>query len=179
VKDEVLVAGIGNIFLADDGFGPEVVRHLARAAEPPLPAQVRLVDYGIRGMHLVYDLLDGYRALLIVDALPGGGEPGAVNIVKVGPEDVENLGGDFDPHAMSPVAVLAGLPALGGRLPPTYVIGAAPQTLDAGIGLSETMTAAVPRAAGAVRQLLAAQPWTSERPASTARSATFGARRGD
>ena len=57
----MLVAGIGNIFLGDDGFGPEVVRHLAAPGESALPEGVRPVDYGVRGMHLVYDLLAGYR----------------------------------------------------------------------------------------------------------------------
>lgn len=65
----VLVAGIGNLFLGDDGFGPEVVRRLAR--DGGMPPQVRVVDYGIRGMHLAYDLLDGYDALVLVDAYPG------------------------------------------------------------------------------------------------------------
>ena len=65
----VLVAGIGNLFLGDDGFGPEVVRRLVVSGR--LPEHVRAVDYGIRGMHLAYDLLDGYDALVIVDALPG------------------------------------------------------------------------------------------------------------
>ena len=72
-KPAILVAGVGNIFLSDDGFGPEVVRHIAGDAEP-LPAQARLVDYGIRGMHLAYDLLEGYDALVMIDARQ---EPGA------------------------------------------------------------------------------------------------------
>ena len=131
---QVLVAGVGNLFLGDDGFGPEVVRHLA--AGPPLPEDVRLLDYGIRGMHLLYDLLDGYQALVMLDALPGRGRPGEVVVLEVGPADLERLGGGFDPHGMDPVAVLAGLPALGGELPPTYVVGAAPENLEDGIGLS-------------------------------------------
>ena len=156
---DVLVAGIGNIFCGDDGFGPEVVRRLASSPGPPLPAQTRLVDYGIRGMHLVYDLLDGYQALVIVDALPNRGAPGEVVVLEVGTADLEALGGDFDPHGMNPVAVLAGLPALGGELPPTYVIGAAPADLTEGIGLSDTLQAAVPPAVAAVRELLVARPW--------------------
>lgn len=158
MTSQVLVAGIGNLFLADDGFGPEVVRHLS-AGGPPLPDAVRAVDYGIRGMHLLYDLLDGYQALVIVDALPGRGRPGEVVVLEVGPADLERLGGDFDPHGMNPVAVLAGLPALGGELPPTYVVGAAPENLEEGIGLSTTMKAAVAPAGAAVRDLLATRPW--------------------
>ena len=82
---DLLVAGIGNIFLGDDGFGPEVVRHLA--ADPAgLPEGVRLVDYGIRGMHLAYDLLAGYDALVLVDAVPGPGPPGELTVLEIGPE---------------------------------------------------------------------------------------------
>ncbi len=78
----VLVAGIGNLFLGDDGFGPEVVRRLADGRPPP---GVRVVDYGIRGMHLAYDLLDGYDALVLVDALPGGRRARAsVVVLEVG-----------------------------------------------------------------------------------------------
>jgi hydrogenase maturation protease len=154
----VLVAGIGNLFLGDDGFGPEVVRHLAPG--PPLPENVQLVDYGIRGMHLLYDLLEGYDALVILDALPGHGRPGEIVVLEIGPADLERLGGgDFDPHGMNPVAVLAGLPALGGQLPPTYVVGAAPETVADGIGLSPTLADAVAPAAARVLDLLATRPW--------------------
>ena len=153
----MLVAGIGNLFLGDDGFGPEVVRHLA--AGPPLPEDVRLVDYGIRGMHLLYDLLDGYEALVIVDALPGRGRPGEVVVLEVGPADLERLGGDFDPHGMNPVAVLAGLPALGGQLPPTYVVGAAPETSRTGSGSARRWPARSLPPPPASCDLLASRPW--------------------
>ena len=94
----MLVAGIGNLFCRDDGFGPEVVRRLL--ATGSLPEQVRAVDYGIRGMHLAYDLLEGYDALVLVDAVPGNGEPGEVTVLEVGEE---HLGaGGFDPHGMAP-----------------------------------------------------------------------------
>ena len=146
----VLVAGIGNLFRGDDGFGPEVVRRFLASAE--LPEQVRAVDYGIRGMHLAYDLLDGYDALVIVDALPGEGDPGDVSVLEVGPDDLG--AGDFDPHGMAPVAVLASLQNLGGRLPPTYVVGCRPADLEDGIGLSAPVEAAIPEAMTAVRALL-------------------------
>jgi hydrogenase maturation protease len=162
VSTDVLVAGIGNIFLGDDGFGPEVVRYLADPSSTGLPEGARLVDYGIRGMHLLYDLLEGYEALVIVDALPGRGGPGELTVLEVGPADLAILGDDFDPHGMNPVAVLAGLPALGGTLPPTYVVGAAPVNLDEGIGLSAAMSAAVPEATRAVEELLATRPWASQ-----------------
>ncbi len=146
----MLVAGIGNLFCGDDGFGPEVVRRLV--ASERLPEAVRAVDYGIRGMHLAYDLLDGYDALVIVDAVPGPGDPGEVSVLEVGEDDLG--AGDFDPHGMAPVAVLASLEDLGGRLPPTYVVGCRPADTAEGIGLSESVQAAVPLAMETVRALL-------------------------
>ena len=68
----ILVAGIGNIFLGDDGFGSEVVRRVTVQQDN---SGVRVVDYGIGGMHLAYDLLDGWDALVLVDAIPSRGAP--------------------------------------------------------------------------------------------------------
>ena len=149
MSSRVLVAGVGNLFLGDDGFGPEVVRRLVQTALPP---GVRAVDYGIRGMHLAYDLLDGYDALIIVDAVPARERPGMVTVLEVG--DGAFGGEDFDPHGMNPVAVLAGLERLGGTRPPTYVVGCAAADLADGIGLSEPVAAAVPEAVELVRALL-------------------------
>jgi hydrogenase maturation protease len=149
VSARVLVAGVGNLFLGDDGFGPEAARRLAAA---PLPDGVQVVDYGIRGMHLAYDLLDGYRALVLVDALPGTGAAGEITVLEVGRDDLGS--GDFDPHGMAPVAVLASVHQLGGTLPPTYVVGCRPETVEEGIGLSGAVSAAVPKAVVAVRSLL-------------------------
>lgn len=164
---DVLVAGVGNIFLGDDGFGPEVVRHLGAPEQPPLPEPVRLVDYGIRGLHLSYDLLEGYSALIIVDAMPGLGRPGEIRVVAVDPDDVPASDGPDphgpDPHSMDPMAVLSGLPSLGAALPPTYVVGAQPANLEEGIGLSDPLRAAVPVAGAAIRELLATRPWAAGR----------------
>jgi len=74
----MLIAGIGNIFLGDDGFGPEVARRLAAVS---LPGWVRVADYGISGMHLAYDLADGYDAAILIDAAPRGDKPGTVTLL--------------------------------------------------------------------------------------------------
>ena len=111
-----------------------------------------MVDYGIRGMHLAYDLLDGCVALIIVDAIPGKGEPGDVVVMQVGPDDIGT--GELDAHGMDPLAVLGSLQALGGTLPPTFVIGCQPVSVEEGIGLSPQVEAAVPVAADAVRRVL-------------------------
>jgi hydrogenase maturation protease len=149
VTGRVLVAGVGNLFLSDDGFGPEVARRLAGRS---LPAGVKVVDYGIRGMHLAYDLLDGYDALVVVDAAPRGGRAGDVVVLEVGEDDLGT--GDFDGHGMEPTAVLSSLGSLGGRLPRTYVVGCEPADLDEGIGLSPRVEAAVDPTVDAVLHLL-------------------------
>jgi hydrogenase maturation protease len=146
----VLVAGIGNLFLGDDGFGPEVVRRLAD--QDVQPTGVRVVDYGIRGMHLAYDLLEEYDALVLVDALPGEGAPGQVVVLQIAANDL--TGGQFDAHGMDPAAMLAGVGRLGGTLPATYVVGCHVTAVDEGIGLSAPVAAAVDEAIAAVHELV-------------------------
>jgi hydrogenase maturation protease len=146
----ILVAGIGNIFLGDDGFGSAVARVLAAS---PLPDDVRVTDYGIRGMHLAYDLLAGYDALVLVDTVPNRGTPGTIHVMEVGPDDLGE--GELDAHGMQPTAVLASLGTLGGALPRTIVVGCEPETVEEQIGLSARVAAAVEPAAATVRALLA------------------------
>jgi hydrogenase maturation protease len=146
---KILIAGIGNLFLRDDAFGTEVVRRLATH---DLPAGVRAVDYGIRGMHLAYDLLDGWDALILVDALPDRGEPGAVHVLDIGPEHLGE--GVLDAHGMDPGSVLSSLRLLGGRLPRTFVVGCQVRDVDEGIGLSPPVARAVEAAVGTVQALV-------------------------
>jgi hydrogenase maturation protease len=163
VSERVLVAGVGNIFLGDDGFGSEVARRLAAGAQG---VGVRVVDYGIRGMHLAYDLLEGYDTLVIVDAVSRGGAPGDLVVLEVGEDDLgssSGSGADFDAHGMEPTAMLASLGSLGGRLPRTYVVGCEPAHVDEGIGLSPTVEAAVDRAVELVVGLLAGASRTADR----------------
>jgi hydrogenase maturation protease len=155
VASDVLVAGIGNIFLGDDGFGPEVIRQVPDRLTGPA---VRVADYGIGGMHLAYDLLDGCcDALVLVDALPSRGSPGAVHAFEADQENLENLSAipGFDAHAMHPAAVFATLAALGGTPPCTIVVGCEVENVDEGLGLSETVAAAVPAAVQAVEDVVA------------------------
>src|ERR1700722_2879797 len=82
MSNGVLVAGIGNIFMSDDGFGVEVATRLATQAMPP---GVRVAEFGIRGVHLAYELLDGYDALILIDAVPMGEVPGTIAVIE--PDD--------------------------------------------------------------------------------------------
>ena len=161
----VLVAGIGNVFLTDDGFGSEVARRLAAG---PLPDGVRVVDYGIRGMHLAYDLLDGYDALVVVDAVPGTGRPGELSVLRVGPEDLPP-DAELDAHAMAPASVLAGLSRLGGALPPTWLVGCQPADVGEGMGLTPVVAAALDGAVALFHELLDAQRPPRTDPSPTAR----------
>lgn len=154
----VLVAGIGNIFLGDDGFGPEVLRDLAdRLAGAE---SVRVADYGIGGMHLAYDLLEGWDALVLVDAIPDRGAPGSVHVFEAD-HAASNSAPGLDAHGMDPGTVFASLQALGGTAPYTVVVGCEVADVTDGIGLSAAVHAAVPEAAAAAEsavQMLQARP---------------------
>ena len=148
-SDRTLVAGVGNIFLGDDGFGVETVRRLA---EERLPEHAEVVDIGVRGLHLAYQLLDGYDTLVLVDATARGGAPGTVYLIEPDAAGgIESQDAPLDGHRMSPDAVLSLLETLcsgTGASPPrrTLVVGCEPACVEEGIGLSPPVTAAVPEA---------------------------------
>ncbi|HEY7790351.1 MAG TPA: hydrogenase maturation protease [Vicinamibacterales bacterium] len=150
-RARTLVAGLGNIFLGDDGFGVEVVRRLGDAS---LGQGIEVADIGIRGVHLAYELLAGsYDRLILVDALPHGSAPGTVSVIE--PDlDEDGAAGAMDGHALHPAAVLALVRRLGGRLPEVLVVGCEPESLDEGMGLSPVVAAAVEPAMAAVRRLV-------------------------
>ena len=112
------------------------------------------MDYGIRGMHLAYDLLEGWDALVLVDALPSRGSPGTLHVFEADHESLSTTAG-LDAHAMDPAAVFASLVALGGAPPPTVVIGCEVASVEANLGLSEAVAAAVPDAVTAVNDVVA------------------------
>ncbi|MFF4259572.1 hydrogenase maturation protease [Streptomyces sp. NPDC001663] len=153
-----LVAGIGNIFLGDDGFGVETARRLA---ERELPAPIEVVDIGVRGVHLAYQLLDGYDTLVLVDATARGEAPGTLYVIEhdVGGGSPVPAAPALDGHRMTPDAVLALLGTLcagTGAEPPhrVLVVGCEPASVDEGIGLSEPVADAVPQAVRLIEELL-------------------------
>jgi len=146
-----LVAGIGNIFLSDDGFGVEVVRRLAAV---PVPAGVTIADFGIRGVHLAYEILGGaYDRVILVDALPHGGTPGSIALLEVDRDATEGDGAP-DGHDMHPAAVLAFLRSIGGEPPPITVVGCQPACLDEEMGLTDAVAASVDEAMQTVLELV-------------------------
>ena len=148
---KTLVAGIGNIFFGDDGFGVEVANRLAGRE---LPAGVRLGEYGIRGIHLAYELLDGYDLLVLIDAVPINQPPGTVAVIEVDMDDVTAGDTGIDAHTMTPASVLGALAHLGGRVGRVLVVGCQPESIDERLGLSPPVAAAVEVAADEVIKLL-------------------------
>jgi hydrogenase maturation protease len=152
----ILVAGVGNVFLGDDGFGIEVVRRLAGRK---LPEGVEVVDFGIRGLDLAYALQRDYEVVVFVDATPRGQEPGTVYLIE--PEIEEDGEVSLDTHGMDPVKVIKLSRALGARPPRTLVVGCEPQVVVSGedyddmiMELSEPVRAAVEEAVKLVESLV-------------------------
>lgn len=146
----VLVAGVGNVFLADDGFGVEVVRRLAHV---PLPDWVKVEDYGIRGLHLAYDLAGAdYELTILVDATTRGDEAGTVHVVEL--DTTQPAQPCLDAHGMQPDVVLNLLAWLDATPSRVVLVGCEPEVLDHRMGLSPLVERAVGTAAGAVAALV-------------------------
>jgi hydrogenase maturation protease len=146
------VAGIGNVFFGDDGFGVAVAGRLAAST---LPAGVEVVDYGIRGMDLAFALRD-YDVAIFVDAVPRGGAPGTLYVIE---PDLDGAEVGPDAHAMDPVKVLALAQGLGDSLPRVLVVGCEPAVVPTGeeelsAELSEPVRAALDEAVRTVEALL-------------------------
>ena len=152
----ILIAGIGNVFLGDDGFGVEVVKRLAGRQ---LPEGVEVADFGIRGLDLAYALQDDYDVVVFVDAIPRGEEPGTIYLLE--PEIVEDGEISLDTHGMDPVKVIKLSRALGAKRTRTLVVGCEPQVVLSGedyddmlMDLSEPVRAAVEEAVKVVESLV-------------------------
>jgi hydrogenase maturation protease len=155
-RRRVLVAGVGNIFLGDDGFGVEVVKQLSGRE---LAEGVEVVDFGIRGMDLAYALQDDYEIVIFVDVTPRGQEPGTVYLIE--PEIEEDGEAALDTHGMDPVKVIKLSRALGAEPTRILVVGCEPQVVLSGedyddmlMELSEPVRAAVEEAVKLVESLV-------------------------
>jgi hydrogenase maturation protease len=139
---DVLVAGIGNVFQSDDAFGIEVVDRLTSRTFPP---GVRVEDFGIRGVHLAYELLEGYDALILIDAMPMGEPPGTLAIIEpelsADPSDPSRPMADA--HTMNPDVVLATLASMGGSVDRVRIVACQPADVQEGMGLTPAVAAAV------------------------------------
>jgi hydrogenase maturation protease len=154
----VLIAGVGNIFFGDDGFGVEVVRRLAGRAQPE---GVRVADFGIRGFDLAYALLEDYDLAILVDATPRGGPPGTLYTLEPDLTDLEsaqNVEPIVETHGMNPLRVLRWVQSLGGQIRSLRVVGCEPAVLgseeEPAMGLSEPVAAALEEAVRRIEELV-------------------------
>jgi hydrogenase maturation protease len=189
----ILIAGVGNIFFGDDGFGGEVARQLrlressAELVAPKScrsgteadglvrlkgdargrtsstterPDEVRVEDFGIRSYDLAYAIMDGYDAVILVDATARGSPPGTLYLIE--PDSTKSTSFEVtNAHGMNPalvlqmVKVLGGEPGtLGGEPRRIYIVGCEPAVLETDeIGLSETVAAVVPQAIEMIQSL--------------------------
>jgi hydrogenase maturation protease len=158
-RPRILVAGVGNIFLGDDAFGVEVAQRLAKR---PLPDGVRVVDFGIRGLDLAFALLDGYEAVVLVDAAPRGGPPGSLYVLEPELETTPSPAEEaplMETHNMDPARVLRLVAALGGQVERLLIVGCEPETTGGEhvmpVEMSAAVRAAVDEAVGLVESLVA------------------------
>jgi len=154
VSDRILIACIGNIFFGDDGFGVEVARALSQST---LPSDVRVVDYGIRGIDLTYALLEPWMAVVFVDAMHRGERPGTLYLLE--PQGANQAFASLDPHALNPAQVLAAARSLGTVSAEISIVACEPHDLgdelEGRMGLSPEVEAAVPEAVNMILERVA------------------------
>lgn len=157
---KILIAGMGNILRRDDGFGVEVARRLA--VQPLTSDEVRVIEVGIGGIHLVQELMDGYDALVVIDALERGSAPGTLHILEAEVPDLatwpEQQRQDFlaDMHYTTPAKALILAKALGVLPPKVYIVGCQPSEVDElGIGLSAPVEQATAKTMRTIEQIVA------------------------
>jgi hydrogenase maturation protease len=148
---QILIAGIGNAWLRDDGFGGEVARLLA---DRELPEGVQVMDFGSGGLDLAYEVMRGYDALILIDISRQGSAPGTLYVMEPSEDDVDSNIEDgqlLDPHGMDPQTVLRFVKYVGGWPGRVLVVACEPEVVeDVGFGLSDSVQGAVGRAVDVV-----------------------------
>lgn len=143
----VLIAGVGNIFFGDDGFGVEVARRLSSEHFVP---DVHVADFGIRGVHLAFEIVTGYDVVILIDAIRCGGQPGTLYVIE---PDMSGLGDVADAHSMELQNVFSFINRLGGTSAKILIVGCEPGDIRDGIGLSDRVSRAVDETIRLVRNL--------------------------
>lgn len=148
----VLVAGVGNIFLGDDGFGVEVVRRLSALS---LPDSIEIADFGIRALDLAYSLTEQWELVILVDATARGGRPGTLYVIEADLDSTPSLDPFFDGHSLHPAAALEMTKRLGLIRSRVLIVGCEPLVTqeDYGMSLSGPVNSAVEHAMSAVQRL--------------------------
>lgn len=149
----ILIAGIGNIFFGDDGFGCEVAQQLDHRI---LPQNVRVIDFGIRTYDLAFALTEGYDAVILVDAMARGDSPGTISIVEPDLRQLQEYETTLpDAHNLNPLSVLQMAQSMGSLPRKLLLVACEPAVLDSDeLSLSQEVREAVPRAVEEIKSLV-------------------------
>jgi hydrogenase maturation protease len=155
-EPRILIAGVGNAWLRDDGFGGEVARRLQKLQMPP---GVAVIDSGTGGLDLAYEVMRGYDALLILDVSRQQGQPGTLYVMEVSEDSVDagiEDGEVINPHGMDPRTMLRFVRSVGAWPGRVVVIACEPDDVgELGFGLSSEVETAVDRAVALVLETAA------------------------
>ena len=150
-QSRILVAGIGNVFKGDDGFGVEVARALSRIG---LSDGVAVIDCGIRGIDLAFAITSGYEIVILIDAMRRGGEPGSVCVIQPEAADLGGSAAVVQGHNFDPLSVLRWASSMADALPKLYVVGCEPAEIPAEEDLVEGLSPPVHAAVGTAVELI-------------------------
>jgi hydrogenase maturation protease len=131
----ILIAGLGNVLLKDDGVGVHAVRELKKV----LPRQILAAEVGTAILDALH-LFEWADRIIGIDAMQAGGPPGT--IYSFGLEDVDDQGVKASLHEMG---LLAGLRFMKGPRPPISMLAVEPESMDCGLELSASVQEALPR----------------------------------
>ena len=144
----ILVAGVGNVLKGDDGFGVRAARALE--TDPRLPANITVLETGIGGMHLVQELMQGYDAVILMDAFDRGGTPGQLFLLEpalpnlISLTDTERRDYFAETHYATPLRALTLAREIGALPPVVRIIGCQPANTDTfGTPMCDAVAAAV------------------------------------
>ncbi|HYC71931.1 MAG TPA: hydrogenase maturation protease [Opitutaceae bacterium] len=155
-RPSILVAGVGNIFLGDDGFGVAVARRLLGR---PQPACVRVVDFGIQGIDLAYALLEPYEVVVLADVVQRNSAPGTIHVLDLADEAARPPGRSPEAHGLVPTRAIEMARMLGARIPRLVLVGCEPASFgrpqEGEFGLTPAVAAAVDAAAETIEALIA------------------------
>ena len=154
-KKRVMIAGVGNMFMKDDGFGGAVIKKML---DKEFPEGVEVKDFGTGGLKLAYDLMKGYDGLILLDASSRGEKPGTLYVIEPNENDIDpdlEHGGPIDPHGADPATVLRFVKSIGSWPGKVLIVGCEPETVDDfEIGLSEPVNAAIDKAVEMVDDII-------------------------
>lgn len=154
IRKRVIIAGVGNMFMKDDGFGGAVIKKMMGKE---FPEGVEVKDFGTGGLKLAYDLMKGYDGLILLDASSRGEKPGTLYVIEPNENDIDAdlEHAPIDPHGADPVTVLRFVKSIGSWPAKVLIVACEPETIDEfEIGLSDSVNASVDKAIEMVDEII-------------------------